>query len=119
MTNTTPQLYVASASPRRHALLRQLGLRFEVVDGAVEEFVAPGESPEAYVQRMALAKAGLRLAQHVTPVLGADTEVVVDIEVLGKPRDAAHARAMMLKLSGRTHRVLSAVAVVNATQQRV
>ncbi|MDH4275830.1 MAG: Maf family nucleotide pyrophosphatase [Gammaproteobacteria bacterium] len=124
MTRPPIQLYLASASPRRQALLRQIGIHFTVIDGEVEESVMPEESAESYVRRIALAKAQrgwelLPVAQRTAPVLGADTEVVIETDVLGKPRDAAHASAMLARLSGRTHRVLSAVAVVDDAQQQV
>lgn len=118
-----PQLYLASASPRRAELLRQLGLTFTVVNAAVEERVDVDEAPEDYVQRVALAKALAGLdslgGSNTAPVLGADTEVVLDGEVFGKPQDAAHAQVLLQRLSGRTHRVLSAVALVTNNAQRV
>lgn len=111
-----PQIYLASTSPRRRELLAQLGLSFEVVTQDVPEIWGEGETPEQYVERLALDKAiaGLsRLGDDISaPVLGADTAVVVEGEVLGKPVDKAHAIAMLKQLSGRQHRVLSAVALV-------
>lgn len=108
-------LYLASASPRRQELLRQVGIGFEVLPSNIVERRAPEETPADYVRRMAREK-----AQHgfrdmidrrlpVRPVLGADTEVVLDNEVLGKPRDRAHAAHMLGRLSGRAHTVLSAL----------
>lgn len=112
-----PDIYLASASPRRAQLLTQIGIRFEILAVTVEEIRAAAESPEEYVQRVALAKAqagwavpGMRAPR---PVLGADTEVVIAGEVLGKPRDRAHALAMLAQLSGRAHEVLSVVALVD------
>lgn len=109
-------LFLASQSPRRQELLRQIGVPFEVVDVAVPELRLPGEPPEDYVRRVAREKAGAGLlAVAGVPgaiVLGADTEVVLDDEVFGKPRDAAEAARMLARLAGRAHRVLSAVAVV-------
>lgn len=106
-------LYLASQSPRRHQLLKQLGLNFTVLDIEVPEQRAPRESPEDYVRRVARAKAaaGLELVQRADDalVLGADTEVVLDDEVFGKPHDAAAAAAMLRRLAGRTHRVISTV----------
>lgn len=106
-------LYLASQSPRRRQLLEQLGLEFTVLDTQVPEQREPAETPEAYVRRVARAKAaaGLELVRRVDDalVLGADTDVVLDDEVLGKPRDAADAAAMLRRLSGRTHRVISSV----------
>ncbi len=121
-----PDLYLASASPRRRELLAQIGLRVGVVPPSVEEHLLDNESPENYVQRLALekAQAGLLIvaANRQRPVLGADTAVVVDNRILGKPEDEAEALMMLRQLSGRTHRVLSAVAVVgkdNLGQDRV
>lgn len=111
-----PDIYLASASPRRRELLEQIGIRFEALAVTVEECRAPDETPVAYVQRVALAKAqagwAVLGARVPRPVLGADTEVVIDGEVLGKPQDRAHGLAMLARLSGRTHEVLSAIAVV-------
>lgn len=111
-----PHLYLASLSPRRQELLAQLGLCYELIAQAVPEQRRADESPEAYVRRLALEKAQAGLAALAgrvpRPVLGADTTVVVDDAVLGKPADEAEAKAMLMRLSGRSHRVLSAVAVV-------
>lgn len=111
-----PQIYLASTSPRRRELLAQLGVSFEVISQDVPETRAAGESPEQYVERLALEKATAGLAglgkTSTIPVLGSDTAVVVDDDVLGKPVDKAHAIEMLQRLSGRQHRVLSAVAVV-------
>jgi len=111
-----PEIYLASTSPRRRELLAQIGIRFETLAVTVEEVRAVDETPVAYVQRVALAKAqagwaalGARVPR---PVLGADTEVVIDGEVLGKPQDREHGLAMLMRLSGRAHEVLSAIAVV-------
>lgn len=112
-------IYLASASPRRQELLRQLGLDFEVVPSRLDEVPLPGERPADYVQRVARDKAHY-VARRIQeqglaprPVLGADTEVVLDGEVLGKPRDRAHGLEMLRRLSGRTHDVLSGVCVVH------
>ena len=114
-----PDIYLASSSPRRRELLDQLGVRFAVVAQDVPEHTVSGETPEAYVQRLALekARAGWRClsVDARRPVLGADTAVVVDNTVLGKPADREEALAMLAMLSGRAHRVLSAVAVVDAS----
>lgn len=111
-----PQLILASASPRRRELLYQLGLAFEVCPQDVPEQRAAGETPEDYVRRVARDKAVLgwrRVGEaRGLPVLGADTEVVVDDAVLGKPADRAAATGMLALLSGRVHEVLSAVVVV-------
>ena len=112
----SPQLYLASTSPRRRELLAQLGISTEVVSQGVPENRLDGESPESYVKRLALEKARSGMAglgdRGLLPVLGADTTVVVENEVLGKPVDKADALAMLKRLSGRSHWVLSAVAVV-------
>jgi len=106
-------LYLASQSPRRRHLLDLAGLRFGTVDVDVAEVCVPGEPPEDYVSRVAREKAGAGLLKLSgvagAVVLGADTEVVLDDEVFGKPRDDAHAAAMLRRLSARTHRVLSSV----------
>jgi septum formation protein len=107
-------VYLASASPRRSELLRQIGVQFEVRPADIKEEPMPGEAPETYVVRLAAAKAEAVwavVAGEPRPVLGADTAVVLAGEVLGKPRDAAEAEQMLERLSGRTHRVLTAVAL--------
>jgi len=106
-------LYLASQSPRRRQLLEQVGIRFDTIEVDVPEARTPGEPPADYVSRVAREKAGaglLKLA-GVTDVvvLGADTEVVLDDEVFGKPVDAAHATAMLHRLAGRSHKAISAV----------
>lgn len=109
-----PDLYLASASPRRRQLLEQLGLRFEVMAADVDETPIPGEAPAAYVSRLAHTKAqavAARLGDPTAPVLAADTTVVLEGGILGKPRDRAHGLAMLAGLSGRRHQVLSAVAL--------
>lgn len=104
---------LASASPRRAELLRQIGVAHRVLPADVVEFPEPGEAPAAYVVRIACEKAGAGLvrARPGEWVLAADTEVVVDGEIFGKPRDAAHAAFQLRRLSGREHLVLSAVAL--------
>jgi septum formation protein len=106
-------VYLASASPRRSELLRQIGVQFEVRPAAIDEERTAGETPEHYVLRLAAAKAEAvwAAAGNPTPVLAADTAVVLDGDVLGKPADAAEAAGMLERLSGRTHRVLTAVAL--------
>jgi septum formation protein len=109
-----PQLYLASASPRRKQLLEQLGLRCAVLPADVDESLRPGEDPQAYVMRLARLKAATaaeRLGGPQVPVLGADTAVVLEGAVLGKPRTQAEGLAMLAQLSGRRHQVLSAVAL--------
>ncbi|MFM1886619.1 MAG: hypothetical protein RL026_1776 [Pseudomonadota bacterium] len=105
-------LLLASASPRRRELLAQIGVAHEVRPTDVDESPRPGEVAEALVQRLACAKAEAGLAAAGDrPVLGADTIVVLGGRVLGKPRDRAEGLAMLQALSGRRHRVLSAVAL--------
>ncbi len=112
-------IYLASASPRRNELLRQLGVAFTVISPNVAEEPKPGEPARDYVVRLARAKArqgALLVRERGLPpgaVLAADTEVVLDGEILGKPRDRAHGLAMLDRLSGRTHEVLTAVCLVH------
>lgn len=131
--NPTPRIYLASKSPRRRDLLRQIGVNFDVLtfragergeDADVDETPLPGEAVERYVERLALAKAqaGMRrvlwrkLLPH--PVLAADTTLEVDGEIVGKPHDAAEAHAILERLSGRRHRVLTAVAMSDGERTR-
>ena len=114
-------LYLASQSPRRRELLRQLGVECSILDVDVPEHREPGEPPEDYVSRVAREKAAAGLWQVTAipnaVVIGADTEVVLGDEVFGKPADAAHAADMLRRLSGRTHRVLSAVWCKNSGRE--
>ena len=118
-------LYLASQSPRRRELLTQIGVAHQVVRVDVVEQPQVQESPSNYVQRLALEKASAGWAQvnqsglAVGPVLGADTIVVINEQILEKPRDAEHATAMLRLLAGATHQVKTAVAMVNAEQQLV
>jgi septum formation protein len=115
-------IYLASASPRRSALLTQLGLRFDVIPVDIDESVRPGEDSAEYVQRVAREKSRVAwsgLARGGPPVLAADTAVVADHEIFGKPVDEADAIRMLTLLSGRTHRVLTAVSVRNDTRDIV
>jgi septum formation protein len=117
---------LASASPRRAELLRSAGYTFDVVVASVDESIRPGESPTAYVRRLAAEKSAAVYAQvaagfsrtgegphegdrHV--ILGADTTVVVDGEILGKPRDDGEGRDMLCRLSGRAHQVMTGVSL--------
>ena len=110
---TATGLVLASASPRRAALLREAGIAFEIDAADVDETVLPHEAPIDYVQRLAAAKAAHVAQAHPgRPVLGADTTVVVDGEVLGKPRDPAEAVAMLGRLSGRSHLVITGVCLI-------
>ncbi len=113
------QLILASASPRRQALLKQVGIAFRQQVAEIDETPLDNEVAEDYVVRLALEKARAVLQHSVTdglPVLGADTAVVVDGRPLGKPENLAHARQMLQLLSGREHRVMSAVALVRSRE---
>ena len=114
-------LHLASKSARRRELLGRLGLEFGVLDLDVPERRAPGEAPAEYVRRVAREKAGAGLLRVVgvpaAAVLGADTEVILEDDVFGKPRNAEDAAGMLRRLSGRTHEVVSAVSVVSAERE--
>ena len=114
-------LHLASQSPRRAELLARLGLQFGVLELDIPEHRQPNEPAEEYVRRVAREKAGAGLLQVMSVpgavVLGADTEVILDDEVFGKPADAADAAAMLRRLSGRTHRTVSAVSLVSAARE--
>jgi septum formation protein len=118
-------LILASASPRRRELLTQAGFEFQVHPAHIPEDPRPGEEPVAYVTRLAREKAQTafaRLAEESPSglvVLGADTTVTVDGEILGKPEDAADAARMLRMLSGRSHLVVTGVAVVTAQSTEV
>jgi septum formation protein len=119
------RLYLASRSPRRRELLNQIGINFDTVvfrdgmraDSETDETPLPGESPVDYVERVTRAKAmhGLRLVEErrlpTRPVLAADTTLELDGQIIGKPVDMADAAAILRRLSGRTHRVLTGVAI--------
>ena len=107
----TRRLILASGSPRRREMLERLGLDATVRPAEVDESPLAGEEPEAYVRRLASAKARAR-AVPGTVTIGADTTVVLDGQIVGKPGDRAEARAMLGALSGRCHEVLTAVAVI-------
>ena len=112
-------LYLASASPRRSELLTQIGVAHRQFGCSIDESVMAGEQAEHYVARVTPAKAlaGREQAPSGAVVLAADTAVVIDGQILGKPRDAAHAADMLRALSGRSHQVMTAVAV--ACDERV
>ncbi len=128
MTTLEPRIYLASQSPRRRELLTQIGIRFDLLlfrtgnraDPETGEDPLPGEAPDVYALRVAAAKArhGASLLQvrrlPARPVLAADTTLDVDGEIVGKPRDDADAAAILGRLAGRTHRVLTAIAVAQA-----
>ncbi|MGP5567621.1 Maf family protein [Pseudomonas helleri] len=114
-------LFLASGSPRRRELLTQIGVPFQVVSASIDETPLPDECPTAYVERLARAKARAGrehlLALSVSApfcVLGADTAVVLDDQILGKPVDEADALSMLMALSGREHEVLTAIAILAA-----
>jgi septum formation protein len=114
-----PLIYLASASPRRSALLAQIGVAHQVAPVTVDESVASAEAPETYVRRLAALKADTlwrRLSEpERLPVLGSDTTVVVDNSILGKPADEDECVRMLQLLSGRTHQVHTAVSLRSAT----
>ena len=114
-------LFLASGSPRRRELLTQIGVPFNTVSAAIDETPLANESPAAYVERLAREKAQagrLQLLKSIPDgafcVLGADTAVVLDERILGKPVDEADALAMLMALSGRVHEVLTAIAIIDA-----
>ena len=114
---TTTQLYLASQSPRRRELLQQIGINFRVLVPDVNETALPREAPAQYVERIARIKAEVawmrvmerRMKRH--PVLAADTAVILGRRILGKPQNDAEAASMLQSLSGRTHQVITAVAI--------
>lgn len=115
------RLLLASRSPRRRELLTQIGVDYEVVAVDVDESHRPAESPEAFVQRLAVekARAGFAASKGDLPVLGSDTIVVRDGVILGKPAGLEDAAAMLMSLAGRSHRVMTAVALVDDVRQSV
>jgi septum formation protein len=110
-------VYLASGSPRRRQLLQQIGVPFQVLSVTVDESIAAGEEPLTYVSRLAVAKAEAGLARSAVagagerPVLAADTAVVIGREILGKPAGREDAVRMLRLLSGRTHEVLTSIAL--------
>jgi septum formation protein len=117
MSALIPDLYLASQSPRRRELLHQIGVRHQTLSVSVPEVRAEGERPVDYVQRLAREKslAGLAAAQAqglpLRPVLGSDTLVVWDDKLMEKPADAESCALMLRQLSGRSHQVMTAVAM--------
>jgi septum formation protein len=106
------KIILASSSPRRAEILRNAGIAFEIRPTQIDETALPGETPHAMVARLAEAKARAAASQMDADlveciIVGADTTVELDAEILGKPRDAGHAREVLAKLSGRTHHVLT------------
>ncbi|WP_158787116.1 nucleoside triphosphate pyrophosphatase [Granulicella sp. L46] len=112
-------LILASASPRRRDLLTQAGLRFDVLPAHIDETLHPNESPTAYVQRLALEKAqAIHTLHPKATILGADTTVVCEQQILNKPTDLSDAERMLRHLSNRVHQVHTGIAVVTPTTQR-
>jgi len=110
-----PQIILASASPRRRQLLDQIGVSCQVMPVDIDETVNAGESAEDFVTRLALEKATTGFARSETkrPVLGSDTIVLLNKQILGKPENRAHGIQMLRALSGHSHQVLTAVAIVS------
>lgn len=115
MINPPGQIYLASRSPRRKALLDQIGVAYEIIGTDVEEIRGDDEPAADYVVRVAAAKAeaARAVAPHPRPILAADTEVILDNRILGKPQDRQAAVEMLMALSGTTHRVLTAVVLLH------
>jgi len=115
------QVILASKSPRRAELLEQIGICFETIDVSVPELIKAGESPAEFVQRLAFekARAGWQASAQSLPVLGADTIVVLDDKIFGKPVFDGDAEAMLKLLSGRTHHVITAVAIVKDMHEAI
>src|SRR2546426_1760426 len=117
MPNSSMRLILASASPRRAELLRAAGFAFDVAVTNVDESIRAGESPQTYVRRLAAEKSAAapnvvaRAALQEIVILGADTAVVVDDDILGKPRDDEDAAAMLRRLSGRRHDVMTGISL--------
>lgn len=112
-------IILASASPRRAELLESAGIRFSVVPGHIDETPLPGEDPVDHVLRLAREKgAEVAAREDGRYFIGADTIVLCDGEIMGKPRDYGDARRMLLKLSGRTHQVITGFAVLDRESGR-
>lgn len=112
-------IYLASQSPRRQELLRQLEVEFRWVDNDFDEIALPNEAPKEYVSRLAKGKAlaaAKKIANLNAPVLSADTVVVLDDKCLGKPRDLSDAAQMLSRLSGKKHQVMTSVCVCDEKQ---
>jgi len=119
--HTSPRFYLASASPRRRELLTQIGVTFELAPVDIDETPLANESARAYVERLAQEKATAAFARIDHPdavVLGSDTSVIIDDEILTKPADAADAKRMLQRLSGNRHQVFTAVAVLSQNRQQ-
>lgn len=121
MGETAPKIILASSSPRRSELLKNLGVEFELASGNVLERPHPDEAPSDYITRIARAKVMAVARQRESGlIIGADTEVVLDGQILGKPEDESDAKRMLNRLSGRWHAVMTGVALYDAaTKQEV
>jgi septum formation protein len=111
--STSPSILLASGSPRRHELLKQLAVTFTIAAANIDESIIDGETPRDYVVRMAREKAlaGLAHTMGLMPALGSDTIVLLDGRIFGKPESRAEAESMLQALSGQTHHVYSSVAI--------
>ena len=119
MTEAAPALFLASASPRRAEILDSLGLAYTVVGMDIDETRLPGEAAGEMVMRLAAGKAAAARNTCQGAILAADTAVVIESEIFSKPRDQEDALAMLQSLSGRTHRVMTGVAVYYGSQEQV
>jgi septum formation protein len=113
VTNSSPELHLASSSPRRAEILDALGITYTMAGMDIDEKQLPNEAADAMVLRLAAGKAAAARETHSGVVLAADTAVVVDDVVFGKPEDQDDALMMLSRLSGRTHRVMTGVAVIS------
>ncbi|MBF0455297.1 MAG: septum formation inhibitor Maf [Magnetococcales bacterium] len=118
LKNGSP-LCLASASPRRLELLQQVGIKPFVSPAEIDETIKPGETPRHYVKRMATTKARSTMNQDHARVLAADTIVVLDGVVLGKPFDNQEAEQMLERLSGRPHQVMTAIALFQPQREKI
>ncbi len=114
-------IYLASHSPRRRQLLDQIHVTYQSLAVHIDETPHPQESPQDYVQRLAFAKAraARTLVDTSHPILAADTAVVCDAQIFGKPTDIEDAKQMLIQLSGRSHQVMTAIALVTPNQEKV
>lgn len=118
-TNFRPRLILASASPRRQKLLKQIGLDFEIIPSSIDETIQPGVAPDVAAVKLAENKAidvARRLKDGI--VIAADTVVALDDSILGKPKDEEEARKMLERLSGRWHRVFTGIAVIDSSSSK-
>ncbi|WP_066353074.1 Maf family protein [Fervidicola ferrireducens] len=118
-SNFRPRLILASASPRRQKLLKQIGLDFEIIPSSIDETVPPGVAPDVAAVKLAENKAidvARRLKDGI--VIAADTVVALDDSILGKPKDEEEARKMLERLSGRWHRVFTGIAVIDSSSSK-